>query len=200
MIDEDTKHKFLKELAKSGNVYIASMKIGIHRDSHYRWKKEDKEYAKQATLAEKRGRENNCDVAEHALMINVKEKKMDAIKYVLSHNSPKYRIKRDSKVILEHRTNKVDKAQITFEDILEMRQNTEHEHHQGYIEATEKGKIMAELNWKPVKPNGEVIYPWEEEEWKEYIQDARKKRKQEQSRPASEETKDSSGAPEEELL
>lgn len=67
MIDEPTKRKFLKELEKSGNVYLASLKVGIHRDSHYRWKKEDKEYRKLSILlAEKIGRENNCDVAEHA--------------------------------------------------------------------------------------------------------------------------------------
>jgi hypothetical protein len=104
MIDADTKQKFLKELEKSGNVYFAAYKVGISRDSHYRWKKEDPEYCKLATLAEKRGRENNCDVAEHALMILVKDQDLSAIKYLLSRNSPRYKSQKTSKVVIEHRT------------------------------------------------------------------------------------------------
>jgi hypothetical protein len=120
MIDDDTKQKFIKELAKSGNVYVASLKAGINRDSHYRWKREDKEYRRIATLAERLGRENNCDVAEHALMVNVKEKKMDAIKYVLSHNSKRYKPKRTSNVVIEHRTGTkiLPISEKTFEDLL----------------------------------------------------------------------------------
>ncbi len=101
MIDEDTKRKFIKELAKNGNVYVAAMKTGIDRSSHYRWKKEDKDYRKVASQAEKHGRANNCDIAEHALMIKVKEKDINSIKYLLGHNSPRYKPKKRH-VIIEH--------------------------------------------------------------------------------------------------
>lgn len=100
MIDGETKQKLLQELEKSGNVYLSCMKVGINKSTFYRWR-EDKGFWKTANTAIKRGRENNCDVAEHALMMNVKDKKMDAIKYVLAHNSARYKPK-IRKVIIEH--------------------------------------------------------------------------------------------------
>jgi len=110
MINLETKEKLLKEIEKSGNVYLSCMKTGIDKATFYRWKKDDKQFGKKATEAIKRGRENNCELAEHALMLNVKEKKMDAIKYVLSHQSKIYRPK-DRKVFLVHsNTNTSDKA------------------------------------------------------------------------------------------
>lgn len=109
MIDLETKEKLLKEIEKSGNVYLSCMKTGIDKATFYRWK-EDKEFRKRANEAVKRGRENNCEIAEHALMMNVKEKKMDAIKYVLSHQSKIYKPK-DRKVFLVHsNTNNSEKA------------------------------------------------------------------------------------------
>lgn len=119
MIDRRTKQKFLKELEKSGNVYIAALKVGIHRDTHYRWRKKDKKYRALAELAEKQGRENNSDIAEHALMLNVKDRKMDAIKYLLSHNSSKYKPKR-AHVIIDHRTKSKDMpiSQKDFSELL----------------------------------------------------------------------------------
>jgi len=110
MIDLETKEKLLKEIEKSGNVYLSCMKTGIDKATFYRWKKDDKQFNKKATEAVKRGRENNCELAEHALMLNVKEKKMDAIKYVLSHQSKIYKPKA-RKVIIEHsNTNNSEKA------------------------------------------------------------------------------------------
>ena len=109
MIDLETKEKLLKEIEKSGNVYLSCMKTGIDKATFYRWK-DDKEFRKKANEAVKRGRENNCEIAEHALMMNVKDKKMDAIKYVLSHQSKIYKPK-DRKVFLVHsNTNNSEKA------------------------------------------------------------------------------------------
>lgn len=101
MIDDKTKNKFLQDLEKSGNVYLSCMRVGINRATYYRWKNGDKEFRKKAILAERNGRQNNCDVAEHALMMNVKDRKIDAIKYLLSHNSSRYKPK-NRKVYIEH--------------------------------------------------------------------------------------------------
>lgn len=101
MIDGETKQKLLQEIEKVGNVYSSCLKIGVNKATYYRWKKEDKEFSKLASRAEKTGRENMCDIAEHALMQNVKERKMDAIKYALAHNSTRYKPK-IRKVIIEH--------------------------------------------------------------------------------------------------
>ncbi|MDO8604290.1 MAG: hypothetical protein Q7K40_02730 [bacterium] len=114
MIDLKTRQKLIRELEKSGNVYLACLKVGVDKSTFYRWKESDKEFKKDATKAIRIGRENNCDVAEHALMINVKEKKMEAIKYVLSHSSPRYKPK-TRKVVIEH-SNPLKDAQRRFNE------------------------------------------------------------------------------------
>jgi len=106
MIKNPTKRKLIAELEKTGNVYIACLKSGISRATFYRWKNDNKEFRKRADGAVRQGRENNCDLAEHSLMIKVKEKNMEAIKYVLGHNSPRYKKPRTSNVIIDHRSNR----------------------------------------------------------------------------------------------
>lgn len=103
MIDDKTKQKLLKELEKSGNVYLSCLKVGIDRSTHYRWFESDKEFRKLASRAIRQGRENNCDVARQALMLRVKEKDMRAIEYVLSHNDPTYKRKQSSNVVIVHK-------------------------------------------------------------------------------------------------
>jgi hypothetical protein len=107
MIDDETKEKLLSELEKSGNVYLSCLKINVNKATYYRWKKDDKDFRKKSTQAEKLGRESNCDIAEHALMLNVKDRKLDAIKYVLSHNSPRYKGKQTSNVVILHKKESV---------------------------------------------------------------------------------------------
>lgn len=110
MIDSKTRQKLIQELEKSGNVYLSCLKVGINRSTFYRWRDGDPKFRKLAGKAMRIGWENNCDIAEHALMINVKEKRMEAIKYVLSRQSSRYRPK-DKKVTLIHsNTNTSEKA------------------------------------------------------------------------------------------
>jgi hypothetical protein len=121
MIDPELKNKLLNELEKSGNIYVSCAKMNISRNTYYRWFSSDTHFRKRAKKSLRLGRENLCDIAEHALMCNVKEKKLDAIKYVLSHNSPRYRSNRSAKVIIEHRSNKhiIENPPITLEDLLD---------------------------------------------------------------------------------
>lgn len=91
MLDADVKKQLLRELEKSGNVYRACLKVGIDRSTFYRWKENDEDFRNKAEEAERGARANNCDVAEHALMANVRKGDMGAIRFVLSHNSPIYR-------------------------------------------------------------------------------------------------------------
>lgn len=102
MIRNPAKRKLLAELEKSGNVYVACLKLNISRATFYRWREENKEFRMKSDKAIRHGRENNCDFAEHALMRNIKDGKLDAIKYQLSHNSSRYRSNKPTKVILEH--------------------------------------------------------------------------------------------------
>jgi hypothetical protein len=118
MIDGETKQKLLQEIEKVGNVYSSCLKIGVNKATYYRWKKEDKEFSKLAGKAEKLGRENMCDIAEHALMQNVKERKMEAIKYVLGHNSKRYQPK-DRIVTIKHdsKTESLKKKESTAREV-----------------------------------------------------------------------------------
>ncbi len=103
MIDEKTKEKLLKELEKSGNVYLSCIKTGVNKATYYRWKNENKEFRKLADKAIRFGRENNCEVAEHVLMLKIKDKDSRSIEYYLNHNSDRYRTKRDSSVVIFHK-------------------------------------------------------------------------------------------------
>jgi len=123
MIDDELKEKLIKEIEKNGNVYLSCRRTNVDKSTYYRWIKENKDFSKRAKVAEKLGRENNCDLAEHALMINVKDQKMDAIKYVLSHNSPIYKKgdnKKASSVVIVHRKEdqSVQEPKETFEDVV----------------------------------------------------------------------------------
>jgi hypothetical protein len=121
MVDQETKTKLLEELEKDGNVYRACAKVGIGTSTFYRWKS-DKAFWKQAQATIKLGRENACYIGEHSLLSLVKEKDLGAIKYLLGHNSPIYKPRAVSKVILEHHR-KLQKSDlpppISLEDIID---------------------------------------------------------------------------------
>lgn len=108
MIRNSTKRRLLIELEKSGNIYVSCLKLGINRATFYRWRQENKEFRKKADRATQDGRANNCDIAEHSLMRKVKDGNMEAIKYILGHNSTKYKSSKTNKVILEHVTKNKD--------------------------------------------------------------------------------------------
>lgn len=170
MIDEETKQRLIQEIEKSGNVYLSCMKVNINKATYYRWLKEDSGFKKKAKQAEKIGRENNCDIAKHALMLNVKDKKMDAIKYVLSHNSPEYKPneKRVSNVMIVHKKDDgkpTDKKE-TFEDYIDR------------VEIEHKKEAIDDYNWimrnnkkLPNKPNGSPIPLFYFPDYFEYIKD-----------------------------
>jgi hypothetical protein len=120
MIDQEAKNKLLSELEKSGNIYVSCAKMNISRNTYYRWFASDTSFRKRAKKALRLGRENGCDIAEHALMLNIKDKDLPSIKYYLGHNSPRYRFNRPARVIIEHKTDKkVLPPQVTLEDIID---------------------------------------------------------------------------------
>lgn len=101
MIAKEIKKKLIAELSKDGNILSTCRKIGISRSTFYRWYNGDSGFQKRSDRAIKMGRANLSDIAEHALMINVKKLDMGAIKYVLVHNSPYYK-PRPRKTMIEH--------------------------------------------------------------------------------------------------
>ncbi len=176
MVDDKTKQKFLKELEKSGNVYLSCLKVGIGRSTLYRWKETDVDFKKLADKSTYRGRENICDIAEHALLLNVKEKKMDAIKYVLSHNSQRYQQKQTSNVVILHKTTSkdTDKQQPHMEDLLELADKIFKDNNEIETERVKGKYLKMEI---PTKADGTIIREDELLNYETYIDEWYKKKK-----------------------
>ena len=174
MIDDKTKRKLLRELEKSGNIYFSCARIGVERSAFYRWHSSDEEFKKLADLAVNRGRENNCDIAEQALLLNVKEKRMDAIKYVLGHNSPRYK----ENVIIWHKKEEPEGyalRELTFMDMV--KNYYEHIRKQN-IRLKEKYENMGGI---PAKADGTEIENDELFNYETYIEEWYKKKKIEEN-------------------
>lgn len=120
MIDDKTKQKLLKEISNYGNVYLSCLKVGVDKATYYRWKQQDKEFRKLANKAEKIGRENINDIAEHSLLKNVKDGNQRAIEYTLSHNSKRYKRKREDVVIIHKKDFEQPVRDPTLEEILDV--------------------------------------------------------------------------------
>jgi hypothetical protein len=119
MIDDKTKQKLLDEISNFGNVYLSCLKVGVDKATYYRWKQQDKEFRKLANRAEKMGRENMSDVAEHSLLKNVKNGNQRAIEYTLNNNSKRYRRKREDVVIVHKKDFEQPVRDPTLEEILD---------------------------------------------------------------------------------
>jgi hypothetical protein len=101
MISKEIRKKIIEELARDGNILNACRKIGIAPATFYRWRNGDPGFKKRVDHVVEIGRMNMSNIAEHALMLKVKEKDMGAIKYLLAHNDPRYKPK-TRKVLIEH--------------------------------------------------------------------------------------------------
>lgn len=85
------KEKILEQLRRTPIVQVACSQVGIGRASYYRWRKEDKEFAKVADEALYEGKLFVNDIAESQLISAIKDKNMTAIIYWLKHNHPDYK-------------------------------------------------------------------------------------------------------------
>jgi hypothetical protein len=181
MIGSKTKRKLLHELEKSGNVLLSCLKIGIDKSTFYRWREQDAEFRKMSDRVIRIGRENNCDISEHSLMLNVKEKKMDAIKYVLSHNSPRYKPKKSNYVLIEHKnmakmiTPQPSFSQMLWDEARKRRVNAD------TIKEQYKGREF------PLKPDGTPIQDKELYAYEQYINDWFKQKEKEEKENGNEE-------------
>ncbi|MFA6430452.1 MAG: hypothetical protein WC229_00980 [Candidatus Paceibacterota bacterium] len=161
MISDNTKQKLLKELEKSGNVYVSCIRVNVERSTFYRWKSENKVFRENANRAINRGKENGSDIAEHSLMQLVKEKDMSAIKYYLGHNSPRYKKPTTNKVVITHQSMAQpdpEKSEVHIEEVFQMADKLIEDNNLEFkkseakrIEEKYKDKII------PLKANGEKI-------------------------------------------
>jgi hypothetical protein len=87
------QNQFLDELAKVPIIQVASEKSGLSRQSIYRWKREDQNFAKKMEEAMEAGIAFVNDMSESQLLQMIKEKNWSAISFWLKHRHDKYKTK-----------------------------------------------------------------------------------------------------------
>ncbi len=87
---DQLKNALLEQLRKTPIIQIACEKLSISRMSFYRWKAEDKEFAKKVDEAILEGQFLVNDLAESQLISAVKDRDMRAIMAWLRHHHPTY--------------------------------------------------------------------------------------------------------------
>jgi|GEM_PF-279461 hypothetical protein len=87
------KEALINTLKEMPIIEVAVKRIGIGRDTYYRWKNQDKDFLKRSQEAMMRGIEFINDLSESQIIALIKDKKMSSIKFWLRHNHPKYKEK-----------------------------------------------------------------------------------------------------------
>jgi ACT domain-containing protein len=83
--------EFLEQLKKTPIVQVAVEKVGLSRNSVYRWRKEDPTFAKDMDEALQEGEDLVNDISESQLLTMIKDKEWAAISFWLRHRNPKYK-------------------------------------------------------------------------------------------------------------
>ncbi len=87
------KDAFLEQLRKVPIIQVACEKVGISRNSVYRWKNEDPEFEKELTTALEEGEALVNDMSENQLLVLIREKNWHAISFWLRKRNPKFKDK-----------------------------------------------------------------------------------------------------------
>jgi len=85
--------QFLEELEKVPIVQVACEKVGLSRNTVYRWRKEDVGFAKKMDKALEDGVAFVNDMSESQLLTMIKEKNWPAISFWLKHRNENYKNK-----------------------------------------------------------------------------------------------------------
>lgn len=109
------RDKFLKELEKIPIVQVACERVGISRQTVYRWRNEDPEFLYAMGVALNQGEELLNDVAESQLFALVKDKNFSAIRYHLSRRHPKYKEREKNPEDVEYQKTKFEADKIIKE-------------------------------------------------------------------------------------
>lgn len=90
---EKIKEEFFEELKKVPIIQVCCEKTGVSRQSVYRWRKEDEEFAKKMDEAVEEGVAFVNDMSESQLLTLIKEKNWSAISFWLRHRNQNYKQK-----------------------------------------------------------------------------------------------------------
>lgn len=90
---EKDREILLEYLKKTPIIQMACEKAGISRATYYRWKSDNKKFAKEAEEAVDEGVALMNDFAESQLISSIRDKNMTAIIYWLKHRHKSYSTK-----------------------------------------------------------------------------------------------------------
>lgn len=85
--------QFLEELSKVPIIQVGCEKCGLSRNSIYRWRKEDKAFAKRMDESLANGVAFVNDMSESQLLSLIKDKSYSAISFWLRHRNDNYKDK-----------------------------------------------------------------------------------------------------------
>jgi hypothetical protein len=91
MKKDKTRDAFLEQLRKVPIVQVACEKVGISRNSVYRWRNSDEEFREQMENALVEGEAMVNDMSESQLISLIRDKNWQAISFWLRHRNPKFR-------------------------------------------------------------------------------------------------------------
>jgi len=82
---------FIKQIETIPNISLACEKVGIARNTVYRWCNEDADFKDRLNGALDSGKNSVNDLAESKLISQINSGNMQAIRYWLTHNKKNYR-------------------------------------------------------------------------------------------------------------
>lgn len=89
--NKQLKNKLLEQLRRTPIVELSCQKAGISRQTFYRWKFEDAEFAKEIEKAIEDGRMLVSDLSESQVLSLIRDKNWQAISFWLKHHHPSYK-------------------------------------------------------------------------------------------------------------
>jgi predicted ArsR family transcriptional regulator len=90
MKDQKQKSALLENLKKNPIVQVCCERSGVSRPTYYRWRQQDKKFAKEADEALREGVLFINDIAESQLLASIKDKNITSIIYWLKNRHPSY--------------------------------------------------------------------------------------------------------------
>lgn len=84
------ERQFIEQLEKIPNISLACEKVGLSRNTVYRWQNEDPDFKARIDGALASGTDSVCDLAESKLVGLINGSNLNAIKYWLDNHKKNY--------------------------------------------------------------------------------------------------------------
>ncbi len=88
------EQRLIEEIEKTENVSSACERVGLSRNSFYRWMLTDPNFAEKVNLAMEMGNLSLCDLAHSKLVTNINKGDPRAIEFQLKNRDPRYKPKK----------------------------------------------------------------------------------------------------------